>query len=99
MAILMFSCLAYGIFASSHWAIAQTIAGPVMAGKWSGLQNCIANMAGVAAPAITGFVVQSTGRFFWAFAVSAAVVLIGAASYAFILERVEPLEWSSPSTA
>jgi MFS transporter, ACS family, D-galactonate transporter len=93
MAILMFSTACYGIFASSHWAITQTIAGPSTTGKWSGLQNCFANMAGVAAPAITGMVVEKTGHFFWAFAVSAGVVLTGAAVYTFILGPVEPEEW------
>ncbi len=95
MACLMFACMAYGIFASSHWAIPQTIAGPLAAGKWTGLQNCLANVAGVAAPAITGFAVEKTGHFFWAFAVCSAVVLVGAASYAFLLGRVEPVQWAS----
>ncbi len=93
MALLIFSCLSYGVFASSHWAITQTIAGPAAVGKWSGLQNCIANMAGVAAPAVTGLMVKHTGHFFWAFAVSAAVVLTGAAVYAFVLGPVEPIAW------
>ena len=91
--LLIGSCFFYGIFASSHWAITQTIAGPATAGKWSGLQNCLANMAGVAAPAITGWVVQNTGHFFWAFAVAAAVVLTGAVIYAFVLGSVEPVNW------
>lgn len=95
MACLMFACMAYGIFASSHWAIPQTIAGTLAAGKWTGLQNCLANVAGVAAPAITGFAVEKTGHFFWAFAVCSAVVLVGAASYAFLLGRVEPVQWAS----
>lgn len=94
MACLMFACVAYGVFASSHWAIPQTIAGPVAAGKWTGLQNCLANLAGVAAPAITGFAVEKTGHFFWAFAICSAVVLGGAAAYAFLLGPVEPLEWA-----
>jgi len=94
MACLMFACIAYGTFASSHWVIPQTIAGPVAAGKWTGLQNCVANLAGVAAPAITGFAVERTGRFFWAFAICSAVVLAGAAGYAFLLGPVEPLEWA-----
>ena len=93
MACLMFACIAYGVFASSHWAIPQTIAGPLAAGKWTGLQNCLANMAGIAAPAITGFVVQKTGQFFWAFAVCSVVVLIGAAAYAFLVGPVEQLQW------
>ena len=94
MAFLFLSCLFYGIFTSSHWAITQTVAGPGAVGKWSGLQNCFANLSGVAAPAITGFVVDQTGQFFWAFVVSAAVVLFGASVYAFILGPVEPVKWS-----
>ena len=93
MAWLMFACVAYGVFASSHWAIPQTIAGPIAAGKWTGLQNCLANFAGVAAPWITGFAVERTGHFFWAFAVCSAVVLVGAAAYAFLMGPVEPLQW------
>lgn len=96
MAILMFSCLSYGVFACNHWAISQTIAGPLAVGKWSGMQNCLANMAGVAAPAITGLVVGKTGHFFWTFAVSAGVVLTGAAAYAFLLEQAEPVSWPAP---
>lgn len=95
MAFLMLACFSYGIFASSHWAITQTIAGPEAAGKWSGLQNCFANFAGVIAPAVTGFVVDITDHFFWAFAVSAIVALFGAAVYAFFLGPVKPVQWES----
>lgn len=98
MACLMFACIAYGVFASSHWAIPQTIAGPLAAGKWTGLQNCLANLAGVIAPAVTGFAVERTGHFFWAFAVCSAVVLSGAAAYAFLLGRVEPVKWDARPT-
>jgi cyanate permease len=93
IALLLFACMAYGVFSSSHWAIAQTMAGPSAVGKWSGLQNCIGNMAGVAAPAITGLVVEKTGHFYLAFAVSAAVVLSGAAIYVFWLGPVEAVRW------
>jgi MFS transporter, ACS family, D-galactonate transporter len=95
VSFLFFACISYGIFASSHWAITQTIAGPEAVGKWSGLCNCFGNLAGVAAPAITGFVVDKTMHFFWAFAVSAVVVLIGAVNYAFILGPVEQFQWRS----
>jgi MFS transporter, ACS family, D-galactonate transporter len=93
LVLLLVSCIFYGIFASSHWAIAQTLAGPRAAGKWSGLQNFTANLAGIVAPALTGFVVDSTGQFFWAFAAAAAVALMGAAAYIFGLPRVEQVEW------
>jgi cyanate permease len=89
----MLGCMSYGVFASSHWAITQTIAGPRAAGRWSGLQNFVGNLAGVAAPAITGFVVDKTGVFFWAFAVSAGVALAGSMVYLFLLGPVEPVVW------
>jgi MFS family permease len=46
MLVLMVACISQGVFASSNWAITQTIVGPAAASKWSGLQNCFANMAG-----------------------------------------------------
>ena len=51
------------------------------------------NLSGVIAPAITGVVVDRTGQFLWAFAVSAIVVLIGSAAYLFGLPRIEPVTW------
>jgi MFS family permease len=97
--LLLVSCISYGIFASSHWAITQTLAGPLAAGKWSGFQNFVANLAGVAAPAVTGFVVTATGHFFGAFAVAAGVALGGAMIYTFCLGPVEPLEWHKSGVA
>jgi len=95
--LLLFACMSYGVFASSHWAITQTLAGPLAAGKWSGIQNFVANLAGVAAPAITGFVVNATGHFFGAFAISAAVALCGAMIYTFVLGPVKPVDWQGPT--
>jgi cyanate permease len=97
MVFLMLGCMSYGVFASSHWAITQTIAGPRAAGRWSGLQNFVGNLAGVAAPAITGFVVDKTGVFFWAFAVAAGVALAGSMVYLFLLGPVEPVAWPDRS--
>lgn len=95
--LLLLGCVSYGVFASSHWAITQTLAGPLAAGKWTALQNFFANLAGVAAPTITGFVVGSTGHFFGAFAVSASVALAGSMIYTFGLGTVAPLDWSRRS--
>jgi ACS family D-galactonate transporter-like MFS transporter len=93
MAFLMLACVAYGVYASSHWAITQTIAGPAAAGRWTGLQNFIGNWAGIAASALTGFIVGKTGQFFWAFAAVAVIVLTGAFVYLFFLGPVEPTVW------
>ncbi len=94
MAFLMLASASYGIFSTSPWAIAQTIAGPRAAGRWAGMQNFIGNLSGVAAPAVTGLVVERTGSFAWAFGLTACVVLAGAMVYLFVLGRVEPARWS-----
>jgi MFS transporter, ACS family, D-galactonate transporter len=93
MTILMLASVGYGVFSSSHWAITQTIAGPLAAGRWSGLQNFVGNLAGVVAPALTGFVVGATGSFFWAFVAAGVVTLTGALAHWFALGRVEPAIW------
>jgi len=93
MAILMLASVGVGIYSSSHWSITQTLAGPAASGRWTGVQNFVGNLAGVTAPAITGFVVARTGHFFWAFASAGAVSLSGAMIYLFLLERVEPIVW------
>jgi MFS transporter, ACS family, D-galactonate transporter len=91
--VLMLASASYGIYSTSPWAIAQTIAGPLAAGRWAGMQNFVGNLSGVVAPALTGLVVERTGSFVWAFGLTAGVVLIGAMVYLFVLGRVEPATW------
>jgi MFS family permease len=93
LVFLLLACMSYGVYSSSHWATTQTLAGPLAAGKWSGLQNFVANLAGVVAPLITGIVVERTGQFFWAFAISAGVSLSGAVIYVFVLGPIKPIDW------
>jgi hypothetical protein len=49
-AVLAVAAFGYGVFASNHWAIAQTLSGPRMAGRWTSVQNGIGNLSGIAAP-------------------------------------------------
>jgi ACS family D-galactonate transporter-like MFS transporter len=93
MGLLMVACLLFGMFSSNLWATTQTLAGPAAAGKWTGLQNCLGNMAGVTAPMITGLIVQETGLFFLAFLTAAAISAIGAAAYLLIVGPVVPIDW------
>lgn len=37
--LLLLGCAGLGVFVSSHWAITQTVAEPVAAGRWTSLQN------------------------------------------------------------
>jgi ACS family D-galactonate transporter-like MFS transporter len=94
MAILIFSCAALGMCAPNLWTMTQILAGPQTAGKWAGLENFCGNLAGIIAPIVVGVILERTGEFFWAFAITGAVTLLGAGSYVFLVGRVEPVRWS-----
>ena len=73
MALLFLACVAFGICTPTIYAMTQTLAGPMAAGKWTGLQNGLANLVGVAAPVVTGWIVDRTGGFYLAFLVAAVI--------------------------
>ncbi len=95
LGLLCFACACYGMFSSNCWAITQTLAGPA-AGMWTGMQNCVGNLAGVLAPWLTGLIRDRTGSFLYAFAVAGFWLAVGAGSYVFLVRRVEPVEWDRP---
>ena len=95
MALLLLAGAAYGVAASNAWAITQALAGPQAAGKWTGFQNFLANLSGVVAAALTGFIVDRTGRFFWAFTATAIIAVLGCLSYVFIVGPIEEVRWRS----
>jgi MFS family permease len=90
----MAASIAYGVYSSNLWATTQTLAGPQAAGKWTGVQNLIGNLAGILAPAITGLVIDRTGRFLGAFAITAAIALLGSLSWVFLVGRLEQVKWA-----
>ena len=53
-----------------------------------------ANIAGIAAPLITGVVVDQTGSFTAAFVIAAALGMIGIAAFGFVVRRIEPIDWN-----
>ena len=91
--LLLLAFAAGGMCGSNIWAITQTMAGPRMAGRWTGWQNFVGNLAGVIAPAVTGFVIDYTGRFFVAFVIMAVVALLAAVSYIFVIDPVKEIAW------
>jgi MFS transporter, ACS family, D-galactonate transporter len=93
VAIVILGVVFFGVCASNIWAITQTLAGPQAAGRWTGFQNFVGNLAGVVAPALTGFVLDRTGHFYWAFAILTAVALAGTASWIFLIGPVEQVTW------
>ena len=93
MALLIAASLSFGLFTSNIWAITQTLAGPEAAGKWTGWQNMFGNFAGIAAPWITGRIVDVTGEFLLAFVGVFVALVVGAAAVLIIIGDVKPIRW------
>jgi MFS family permease len=95
IAVIAVACVGYGAFASNHWAISQTLAGAAMAGRWTSLQNGIANLSGIVAPWIAGLIVQINGSSRLAFVITGGVALVGAFLWGLLVRRVEPVDWEA----
>jgi ACS family D-galactonate transporter-like MFS transporter len=96
---LMIAGVGCGMTAPGIYSFCQRLAGLEAVGRWYGPQNGFANFAGIICPALTGFVVQQTGSFFWPFALTAAISLIGVIAWVFIVGRVEPVRWEPIAAA
>lgn len=84
----------FGLVSPHTFATAQVLAGPGATGKWMGVQNGISNLAGIVGPLVTGVLIDRTGGYDAAFAVSAAVTVAGIAAWLILIPRVEPLDWA-----
>ena len=93
IAVLIVACLGFGTYASNHWAISQTLAGPRMAGRWTSVQNGIGNLSGIAAPWLAGFIVEIRGSSRLTFVVAGVIAMAGALIWHFMVPRVEPVQW------
>ncbi len=97
LSIVMLFCvtMSWAACASNMWAITMTVAGPLAAGRWTGMQNCVGNFSGMVAPALAGLVLDRTGQFFWPFAIAGGFCLVGAACFGLVLGRVEQVRWGA----
>jgi ACS family D-galactonate transporter-like MFS transporter len=77
------------------WTIPSMIAPRGSVGTVGGIINFSNQLSGIAAPIITGYVVTVTHSYAWAFGISAIYLLIGIASYLFLLGRIEPIPQES----
>ncbi|HEX3666266.1 MAG TPA: MFS transporter [Rhizomicrobium sp.] len=94
IASLLLAGIFFGPGTVNVYAIGQTLAGPRAAGKWVSIQNCIGNLSGLMGPLITGFIIDRTGNFFWAFAAACAITLLGVIAWGVIIPRIAPLAWA-----
>jgi MFS family permease len=75
------------------YAMCEILAGPRASGRWVGIQNSLGNFPGVIAPALTGYIIQSTGHYTNAFVVAAAVSLLGLVGWIWMVPKLAELQW------
>jgi len=51
---------------------------------------------GILAPAVTGYIVSRTGSFFWPFAITTVVAVLGSLSWIFVIGSVKQIVWAQP---
>ncbi len=93
IAIAWISLALSGLAAAApvSWSLPGLIAPQGGVGTVGGIMNFANNMMGAVAPIVTGYIVGSTQSFTNAFLVAGAVLLIGVASFVFLLGRIEPI--------
>jgi ACS family D-galactonate transporter-like MFS transporter len=73
------------------WSIPSLIAPKESVGTVGGILNFCNQVSGIAAPIVTGYVVQATRSFFWAFAAAGIFLVVGIAGYVFLLGSMQPV--------
>jgi MFS family permease len=96
---LMAAGIGCGMTSPGIFTFCQTLAGPQAVGKWYGAQNGFSNLAGVVGPALTGFVVQATGNFRNAFAITSLLCVAGGLAWVFLVGRIEQINWAAKREA
>ena len=90
---IFLASFALGVLSPNVFAIGQTLAGPRAAGKWVGVQNCLGNVAGIVAPLITGYLMDSAGGFPAAFVVAGGVTLLGVVGWGLVIPKIKAVDW------
>ncbi len=73
------------------WSVPSLIAPRASVGRVGGILNFSNQISGIAAPIVTGYMVEARHAFGMAFAVAAAYLVVGIGAYLVLLRDVEPM--------
>jgi ACS family D-galactonate transporter-like MFS transporter len=76
-----------GLATANYWALTQTLIPGAAIGRISGIQNCACSLAGIAAPILTGWLLQKTGSYEAPMMTILVVLIIGVLSYLFMIRE------------
>jgi MFS family permease len=85
--LAVFSLSGLGLATANYWALTQTLTPRSVSARVAGIQNTAANIAGIAAPWITGLLVQKTGSFNAPLVAVGFWLLVGIGCYLFLVRE------------
>jgi MFS family permease len=92
-ALLLVMGVMDGVLNPAVCSVAQHFAGPTASGRWMGLQNAVANIAGVSAPWVTGQLVDVTGHYAAGMWLAGCIALCGLIGWVVLVPAVRPIPW------
>jgi MFS family permease len=76
-----------GLATANYWAITQTLIPGAAIGRITGVQNCACSLAGIAAPILTGWLLQKTGTYDAPMMAIMVVLVVGILCYLFMIRE------------
>jgi ACS family D-galactonate transporter-like MFS transporter len=89
----VFSLSGLGLATANYWALTQTLIPGGAIGRIVGIQNCAANLPGIVAPILTGWLIHATGNYDAPMQAILFFMILGIAAYALLVrEKYAPRE-------
>ena len=85
--LLTLAVCGLGVAAPNGWVLTQAICPKPLVATATGIQNFGGNLAGIVAPALTGFIAHKTGSFELAFTIAGVMLLLGIACYWLLIPK------------
>ncbi len=76
-----------GLTTANYWALTQTLIPGAAVGRIVGVQNCAANVPGIVAPILTGWLIQTTGGYQGAIMAVLFFLGLGVTMYLTVIKR------------
>lgn len=76
-----------GLTTANYWALTQTLIPGAAVGRIVGVQNCAANVPGIVAPILTGWLIQTTGGYQGAIIAVLIFLGLGVTMYLTVIQR------------
>jgi MFS transporter, ACS family, D-galactonate transporter len=81
----VFSLTGLGLATANYWALTQTLIPGAAIGRIVGIQNCAANLPGIVAPVLTGWLKETTGSYDAPMQATWAFLILGILAYVILV--------------